>query len=144
MNNTIFPFMGVPEDYISPDNEELPIFKEFAWDFNKDEKIIENGDFKIVERNEAIKVWIYKTIKTDKYVHLIYDWSYGTDIKNLIGQKYTKGLTESEAKRYIQEALLTNPYILEVNVTSTEFKDDNLSISLNVKTIYGEEEITFV
>ncbi|HBG0185227.1 TPA: DUF2634 domain-containing protein, partial [Clostridioides difficile] len=44
MNNTIFPFMGVPEDYISPTNEELPIFKEFAWDFNKDEKIIENGD----------------------------------------------------------------------------------------------------
>ena len=60
MNNTIFPFMGVPEDYISPDNEELPIFKEFAWDFDKDEKVIENGDFKIVERNEAIKVWIYK------------------------------------------------------------------------------------
>ncbi|RRH40539.1 DUF2634 domain-containing protein, partial [Clostridioides difficile] len=34
--------------------------------------------------------------------------------------------------------------ILEVNVTNAEFKDDNLSISLNVKTIYGEEEITFV
>ncbi|EGT4082634.1 DUF2634 domain-containing protein [Clostridioides difficile] len=144
MNDTIFPFMGAPEDYISPTNEELPIFKEFAWDFDKDEKIIENGDFKIVERNEAIKVWIYKTIKTDKYVYLIYEWDYGTDIKNLIGQKYTKGLTESEAKRYIQEALLTNPYILEVNITNAEFEDDNLSISLNVKTIYGEEEITFV
>ncbi|MCC0682753.1 DUF2634 domain-containing protein [Clostridioides sp. ES-S-0005-03] len=142
--STIFPFMGVPEDYTSPSNEELPIFKEFAWDFEKDEKIIENGDFKLVERNEAIKVWIYKTIKTDKYVHLIYTWDYGTDIKNLIGQKYTKGLTESEAKRYIQEALLINPYILEVNVTNTEFKDDNLSINLNIKTIYGEEEITFV
>ncbi|ARB07062.1 XkdS-like protein [Clostridioides phage phiSemix9P1] len=142
--STIFPFMGVPEDYTSPSNEELPIFKEFAWNFEKDEKIIENGDFKVVERNEAIKVWIYKTIKTDKYVHLIYTWDYGTDIKNLIGQKYTKGLTESEAKRYIQEALLINPYILEVNVTNTEFKDDNLSINLNIKTIYGEEKITFV
>ncbi|MDB3082993.1 DNA-packaging protein [Clostridioides difficile] len=144
MNDTIFPFMGVPEDYTSPSNEELPIFKEFAWDFEKNEKIIENGDFKVVERNEAVKVWIYKTIKTNKYIHLIYTWDYGTDIKNLIGQKYTKGLTESETKRYIQEALLINPYILEVNVTNTEFKDDNLSISLNVKTIYGEEEITFV
>ncbi|MCC0642112.1 MULTISPECIES: DUF2634 domain-containing protein [unclassified Clostridioides] len=142
--STIFPFMGVPDDYTSPSNEELPIFKEFAWNFEKDEKIIENGDFKVVERNEAIKVWIYKTIKTDKYVHLIYTWDYGTDIKNLIGQKYTKGLTESEAKRYIQEALLINPYILEVNVTNTEFKDDNLSINLNIKTIYGEEKITFV
>ncbi|MCC0764937.1 DUF2634 domain-containing protein [Clostridioides sp. ES-S-0006-03] len=142
--STIFPFMGVPDDYTSPSNEELHIFKEFAWNFEKDEKIIENGDFKVVERNEAIKVWIYKTIKTDKYVHLIYTWDYGTDIKNLIGQKYTKGLTESEAKRYIQEALLINPYILEVNVTNTEFKDDNLSINLNIKTIYGEEKITFV
>ena len=49
--STIFPFIGVPEDYILPKTEELPIFREVAWDFEKDEPILEKGDFKIIEKD---------------------------------------------------------------------------------------------
>ncbi|MCH7253734.1 DUF2634 domain-containing protein, partial [Clostridioides difficile] len=121
--------------------EELPIFREVAWNFEKDKPILENGDFKIVEGNEAIKVWVYKCIKTNRYEHEIYSWKYGTELSELIGQKYSKGLTESEASRYIKEALLINPYILEVNVKSANFNRDILSANVKVSTIYGEVEV---
>ncbi|HCA5235288.1 TPA: DUF2634 domain-containing protein [Clostridioides difficile] len=139
--STIFPFIGVPEDYILPKTEELPIFREVAWDFEKDEPILEKGDFKIIEKKEALKVWIYKCIKTNRYEHEIYSLEYGTELSELIGQKYTKGLTESEAGRFIKEALLINPYILEVNVKSANFNRDVLSANVKVSTIYGEVEI---
>lgn len=139
--STIFPFIGVPEDYILPKTEELPIFREVAWDFEKDEPILEKGDFKIIEKKEALKVWIYKCIKTNRYEHEIYSLEYGTELSELIGQKYTKGLTESEASRFIKEALLINPYILEVNVKSANFNRDILSANVKVFTIYGEVEI---
>ena len=139
--STIFPFIGVPEDYILPKTEELPIFREVAWDFEKDEPILEKGDFKIIEKKEALKVWIYKCIKTNRYEHEIYSLEYGTELSELIGQKYTKGLTESEASRFIKEALLINPYILEVNVKSANFNRDILSANVKVSTIHGEVEI---
>ncbi|HEK4706260.1 TPA: DUF2634 domain-containing protein, partial [Clostridioides difficile] len=124
-----------------PKTEELPIFREVAWDFEKDEPILEKGDFKIIEKKEALKVWIYKCIKTNRYEHEIYSLEYGTELSELIGQKYTKGLTESEASRFIKEALLINPYILEVNVKSANFNRDILSANVKVSTIYGEVEI---
>ncbi|HBF6382148.1 TPA: DUF2634 domain-containing protein [Clostridioides difficile] len=139
--NTIFPFIGVPEDYILPKTEELPIFREVAWNSEKDEPILENGDFKVIEGNEAIKVWVYKCIKTNRYEHEIYLWDYGTELSELIGQKYSKGLTESEASRYIKEALLVNPYILDVNVANTKFTEDLLSVDIIISTIYGEVEV---
>ncbi|HBF2215612.1 TPA: DUF2634 domain-containing protein [Clostridioides difficile] len=139
--STIFPFIGVPEDYILPKTEELPIFREVAWDFEKDEPILEKGDFKIIEKKEALKVWIYKCIKTNRYEHEIYSWGYGTELSELIGQKYSKGLTESEASRYIKEALLVNQYILDVNIKDTKFTDDLLSVNIEISTIYGEVEV---
>lgn len=139
--STIFPFIGVPEDYILPKTEELPIFREVAWNFEKDEPVVENGDFKIIEGNEAIKVWVYKCIKTNRYEHEIYSWSYGTELMELVGQKYSKGLTESEASRYIKEALLVNPYILDVNIKNTKFTDNLLSVDIIISTIYGEVEV---
>lgn len=60
---------------------------------------------------------------------------------DLIGQKYSKGLTESEASRYIKEALLMNPYILQVDVVNTNFKKDILGAYIKISTIYGEVEI---
>ncbi|MER0283395.1 MULTISPECIES: DUF2634 domain-containing protein [unclassified Clostridioides] len=141
MSSTIFPFIGVPEDYEIPKKEELGLFHEVAWDFEKDEPIVENGDFKIIEENEAIKVWVYKCIKTNKNEHEIYSNDYGTELTDLIGQKYSKGLTESEASRYIKEALLMNPYILQVDVVSTNFKKDILSAYIKISTIYGEVEM---
>ena len=136
---SLFPFVTYKEDIVK--NNSFPLYHEVAWDFKRDIPILENGDFKIVEGNEAIKVWVYKALLVPKYNYSIYSWNYGSELMDLIGKAYTPQLTKSEAKRYIEEALKINPYILEVNVVDTDFKDSVLSANVKITTIYGESEV---
>lgn len=140
---SIFPFMNIEdiESNIENSIDELPMYYEVGWDYLKDEPLIENNEFVIVEGNNAIKVWIYKAIKTVRYQYPIYSWDYGCEISSLIGQKYTKGLTKSEAERYIKEAILINPYITDVKIIDITFSEDILSVSIQVDTIYGEVNV---
>ena len=136
---SLFPFVTYKEDIVK--NNSFSLYREIAWDFKRDIPILENGDFKIVEGNEAIKVWVYKALLVPRYNYSIYSWNYGSELMDLIGKAYTPQLTKSEAKRYIEEALKINPYILDVNVIDTDFKDSVLSANVKITTIYGESEV---
>ena len=137
---SIFPFISPPPNLEESNN--FPLYREIAWDFKKNEPIIENGEFKIVEGNEAIKVWIYLSLLTPNKQYPIYSWDYGSEIKELIGKNYTKALTESEAQRLIEECLLINPYITDIQVADTSFKDSILTCNIKVTTIYGDVEVS--
>ena len=137
---SLFPFISNNIDKVKVNNS-FPLYKEVAWDFEKDIPILENGDFKIVEGNNAIKVWVYKALLTPRYSYSIYSWDYGSELLDLIGKAYTSSLTKEEAKRYIKEALLINPYILEVTVVDTSFNNGLLSADIKLLTIYGESEV---
>ena len=137
---SLFPFVTYKEDIVK--NNSFPLYREVAWDFKRDIPILENGDLKIVGGNEAIKVWDYKALLVPRYNYSIYSWNYGSELMDLIGKAYTPQLTKSEAKRYIEEALKINPYILDVNVIDTDFKDSVLSANVKIVTIYGESEVT--
>ena len=139
---SLFPFIS-NADEIKVDNT-FPLYKEVAWNFKNNIPILENGDFKIVEGNEAIKVWVYKAILTPRYSYSIYSWDYGSELLGLIGKAYTPSLTKEEAKRLIKEALEINPYILEVEIADISFKDSLLSTVVKVKTIYEGEVIVNV
>ena len=80
---SLFPFVTYEEDIA--ENNPLPLYKE-----------VDKG-LKIVEGNEAIKIWIYKALQTPRYQYEIYSWDYGSELLSLIGKAYTKGLTQSEA-----------------------------------------------
>ena len=127
---SLFPFTTYEENIV--ENNPLPLYKEVG------------KGLEIVEGNEAIKIWLYKALQTPRYQYEIYSWDYGSELMDLIGKAYTKGLTQSEASRYIKEALLINPYILDVNVVSTSFDGDVLSAYVRVKTIYDGEVIVNV
>ena len=127
---SLFPFVSYEENIA--ENNPLPPYREVG------------KGLKIVEGNEAIKIWIYKALQTPRYQYEIYSCDYGSELMDLIGKAYTKGLTQSEASRYIKEALLINPYILDVNVVSTSFDGDVLSANVRVKTIYDGEVIVNV
>ena len=137
---SLFPFVTYKEDMVK--DNSFPLYREIAWDFKRDIPILENGDLKIVEGNEAIKVWVYKALLVPRYNYSIYSWNYGSELMDLIGKAYTPSLTKEEAKRYIKEALLINPYILEVNVVDTSFDNGMLSADIKIVTIYGESEVT--
>ena len=138
---SIFPFISGDDGILETSTNALPIYYEVAWDFVNDRAIFQDGNPKIVEKNEAIKVWAYKALLASRYEHSIYSWDYGSELMSLIGKAYTPKLTEAEAKRYIKEALLINPYILEVNILDTSFLNGVLSATVKLSTIYGESEV---
>ena len=139
---SFFPFISVDET-IETMSSELPLLKEFEIDFKTGNPIIENKGFKLLEGNEALRVWIYKALKVDRFQYEIYSWNFGSEISDLMGKGYTPALTQSEIKRYIEEALSTNPYIEEVKIEETSFKDNTLSVKLTVNSIYGNMEVSF-
>lgn len=137
-----YPFVGVASDYEFGVSKELPLLKEFQWDFETNNFIVdESGNFKVVEGKKALEVWIYKTLLTNRYEHEIYSWDYGTELIKLVGQKFTRGLTESESFRFVKEALMINPYINDVINKGVSFIDDTVNISIYVDSVYGEVKI---
>lgn len=137
MSNELYPFILSDS---KKEASELEIFKEIAWDFRRDKPIIDENtkEYKIVEKDEALKAWIYKAIKIARYRYQIFTSDYGTELEELIGNKYTKGYTESEAIRFIREALMVNEYIRNVNIIDASFENDKLTVNINVDTVYSE------
>ena len=146
MSDNFYPFIDQLSQQFADieENEPLPLYKEIAWDFKKEMPLVENNEFKIVEENEAICVWIWHSIKTYRYAFSIYSWDFGSEIDALLGQNYTPDLTKTEVTRYINEAILINPYILSVDKISVDFKDGSLEVYAKVTTIYSELEVSFI
>lgn len=137
-----FPFVGTPNDYIVAGATELPTPRDIAVDFETGEVLTdESGQVRIVEGVEAIKVWAYLAIKTQRDQHQIFTENYGSRHEELIGLEYTKELTESEAYRYIKECLMENPYILNVKNLGVYKKEDKLKINIDIETIYGTDNL---
>lgn len=140
MAQTLFPFFGdmVAEAAVT---DSLPLYRELAWDFENNIPIVEKGNFKIVEGNEAIKTWAFKAMMTERFRYEIYSWNYGSELDSLIGQSYSPNLTKAECIRYIKEALLVNPYIRNVSNVAVTFDRGHLFIEAKIDTIYGETEV---
>lgn len=138
----LFPF--IDSKPIEKSTATLPLYKEVAWDFQKNIPLIENGDFKFVEGIEAIKTWVWKSLNTGRYKYIIYSWDYGSELDSLIGQAYTPSYTTAETVRYIKEALLINPYINNIQIMGSTFKDGKLTADIKINTIYGEGQVNYV
>lgn len=141
----IFPFISgideVEDVELELTETTLEMYREVAWDYVNNTPIIENGDFKIVEGKDAIKVWIYKSLKTNRFEHEIYSWDYGSELNELVGYQDTNNLIKTESERYIKEALLINPYILDVKINDVKINDSILNANVIVSTVYGEVDI---
>lgn len=138
---SMFPFFG---DVEVQQVKEKPLYTEIAWDYERNYPIVENGEFKIVTGNEAIKTWCYKSLQVNRYKYLIYSWNYASELEYLIGQPYTMALAQSECIRYVEECLKINPYILGVSNIVSKFKDGLLTVTCDLNTIYGSAELSEV
>lgn len=144
---SLFPFI---DDYEEDDvdiestQEDLPLLKEVAWNFEEDKPIINsNGEVEFVAGVEALKIWIYKAIKINRYEHEIYSWDYGCEINELIGESiYSREHIELESQRYIEECLLINPYINSISFDEINYNDGIVNATFQVDSYYGEVDIS--
>jgi hypothetical protein len=116
---------------------DLPVFKELAFDFETEQLKTKGGQYFYVEKNEAIKIWIWKTLHASRFAYLAYSTNYGNEINTLIGRYLAKQLLYSELKRLIEEALLCNPYITSLTDFEVEQKGSQVYCTFSVNTIYG-------
>lgn len=117
--------------------DTLDVFQEFAWDFDHDCFLFENGTHKIVTKNEAIQVWIYKALKTERWRYLAYDNSYGIELEPFIGDYANSEYNATQIEQYIKETLLINPYITSIDSIEATIDGDSLSCTIALTTVYG-------
>ena len=124
--------------------EEMPVFKEYAIDFKTGEYLKdENNDIKVLEKNEALKVWIFKALKTERFRYAdVHSDNYGSELETNIGTIYQKSVKDALMINQIRDTLLVNPYILECyNFDISNENEYVPQITFNVKTVYGKLEM---
>lgn len=117
-------------------------FKEYAYDFTKNSFIYNaDGTLKVVTRNEAIKIWVYKTLLTERYLYRAYFDDYGAEIEHFIGTVPNDDKEAGNLYRYIEEALLVNPYVTSVDNINVVQTAKAITLQLEITTVYGKSTL---
>ena len=68
---SIFPMID-PGSAKTDEGQALPLCKEVAWDYEHDVPIFRDGAPVVVTEKEALKVWIWRAIRTPRFRYEIY------------------------------------------------------------------------
>lgn len=138
---SVFPF--IDPDAIGPEEStELPLFQEYAYDYANNRLLLKNGQTYLVEGNEALRIWIFKALSTERFRYTAYDSDFGSEIDTLIGSPLHGDIAKSELKRFIVEALMVNPYIEELGNFQISQTGSGVRAEFDCTTIYGPDKIS--
>ena len=132
----MFPFNLEDENQAIEENE-AKIFTEYGINFKTGQL---TG--KIVEELEAVKVWAWLALKTDRYYYQQYSWQYGCEINTLIGKSYSEDLIKTEVSRMIKECLTINEHITDIENFECLVEGDKITASFTIISDYGEVEMS--
>lgn len=138
---SVFPFIS-PSVLSTSSSAELPLFREYAYDFEHNRLLLRNGNTYLVEGNEALKIWVHKVLSTARFRYIAYDASYGSELDTLKGTPLNDAVAQSEVKRMMIEALMCNPYIKELDSFTFAASGSRLSVTFNCTTVYGAISVT--
>lgn len=139
MNN--FPIEVAAPTNITDTN--IPLLKEYAWDFDRDEIILDkNGKFTIVEGVEALKVRNYLSLRIYKGRFFIYKNKVGTRLKDLIGK--SKNYISLRVEEMLYEAIVDNVYVTDIDNLEINYVNGKVIVTFDVINIYKNynEQIT--
>lgn len=126
----IYPFVDTEEE------EAVHIPREYGIDFDTGQL---SG--KVVEGLEAVKVWAWLALHTNRYRHYIYSWDYGQEYEDMIGMGYSRDYAEMEFRRMTEECLTVNPHITGINNFSMEKNGGTVTLRFTLVTDLGDEEV---
>lgn len=135
----LFPLISLPE--LESGGQRLPLFREAAWDFQANVPIWRGGEPVYVTGASAVLVWCWNALHTLRGMYDIFTRDYGLGIKELVGRPYSEAVRQSEAIRYVREALLVCPYVTAVEAVDIGMEGSLLTISCRVQTVYGEVNV---
>ncbi len=140
---SIFPFIDASGVTDTKKVTDLPLLKEYAYDYAKNELLLdENGCTYLVEGNAALRIWIFKALTTARFRHVAYSPAFGEEYEDqLIGHSMNREIVKSEMKRYITEALMVNPYIKKLENFNFETSSWGMKVTFDCTSIYGKETV---
>lgn len=115
----------------------LPIPREYGIDFSTGKL---TG--KIVEGLEAVKVWVWNCLRSERYRYAIYSWQYGVEYEQYIGQIVTDEYLQNDCQTETEDALLVNPYITGIDDFEATLDGARLHISFTLNTSFGSGEVS--
>ena len=116
----------LPNNNINTDDIEIIKDPSLSYKLDLDKERVR----KCVDDIESIKQAIYKILNTERYTYTAYNWQYGIELNDLIGQP--KSLVKAILPDRIKEALMVDDRIQDV----VDFKFEDIS-----KT---EIDVTFI
>ena len=127
-----------PTEVAAPTNitdVSIPLLKEYAYDFDRDEIILDkNGKFIIVEGIEALKVRNYLSLKIYKGRFFIYNNRVGTKLKDLIGKSIN--YVSLRVEEMIYEAIVDNVYVTDIDNLEINYVNGKVVVTFDVINIY--------
>ncbi|MGL5745812.1 MAG: DUF2634 domain-containing protein [Cetobacterium sp.] len=140
MDNFVNFLDGALTENTSEQSKKLPMLYEMGIDFKTGETISVKGDIVIVSGIDAVLVWVYKSLKTERKRYKAYSGSFGNDLNKEIGFVYDRNVKSQLIQAEIIESLMVNPYITRVYDFELTLSDtgDKLSVGFYLDTIYGK------
>ena len=121
---------------IKEDSQVVKMPREYGIDFDTGQL---TG--KIVEGIEAIKVWIWLCLHTERFRHAIYSSDYGTSFEQYIGHVLSDEYINTDCESEVTDALLINDYIESIENFGAVKDVEHLRISFRVVTKFGSLEV---
>jgi hypothetical protein len=97
-----------------------------------------DGEPQIFEGIEALKLWITKSLKTERYRWLAYSWNYGSEFESIVGAQITDNVKQKEINRLIREALIFDNRIKDISNFKITQDDDVINVTFDVLTALGD------
>lgn len=138
---SVFPFIDVQNT--KRGTEDLPLLKEYAYDFEKNELLLDKSKHTyMVTGNEALRIWILKALTTERCHYTAYSFAFGSEWQeHLAGSAMNTEVIKLELERYIVEALMVNPYIKRLDNFEFEGTPAGVRVTFECTSIYGTDKI---
>lgn len=131
--------LASPRPSSATTNTVLPLMQEWAYDFANNELLTnEDGMPYLVSGNEALKIWFFWAVITERRRWRANSADYGTEIERMIGLPVTTAIKSSELKRTIREAIEICPYVKQIDYIDLSLVDGLVTVTVKLKSIYDE------
>lgn len=135
----IFPDWGETPETVSGE-AALPLFREWAVDWDGKSFALRNGKPYLVSGDEALKIWVTRALRPEsqRFVYTAWSVDYGNELASLLGGCVDQGILESQVRQNVRDALLSSPYIREVDGFSFSKEGSRVEARFIVHTVYEE------
>lgn len=119
--------------------EELPLYTEWAVDWDGGAFALRDGKPYTVTGDEALRIWVRYALDPGnvRFLYTAHSPEYGNQLTARMAEQAGRDILESLLRREIKETLLVSPYITAVDGFAFTKQGCRLTVRFRVGTVYG-------